>query len=634
LSAEAATGPAARWADEFDAIPENVGRIRRAVSAYAAEHGADHDTVAGIALAVTEAATNAVLHAFVDRDQGRLSVIAEPGDNCLSVRVIDDGRGMKPRSDSPGLGLGLSTMASLALSCDIREAPRGPGTEVRLLFEVPGARGPFSLAGGGERFDLLAEVTRLAEEAVWPAAGIERLADLLAGRVAEAAAIDLIDDQGVLQRIAARVVGERAEERTAWLASRQPRPEQASEVLAALRAGDTRVIEITPDTVPALAHDDGEAATMADMGLAWWVNVPLRSAEQLLGSIGLGLGAERGPLDLEQIAFLEQVGARAAGALAQTRVVDELRRTRRRLERILGALAEAVTVQDAERRFVYANEAAARLLGAGSVDEIVGSLPGELADQFIITREDGTPVEVDDLPSYRLLAGLPADPLLTYSVHKRDGTERWLLTKATTLDDEGLLVVNVIEDVTEAKEAERRQRFLAEAGELLASTLDYERTLNHVAGLAVPTLADWCAVDLVGDDGRLSQLALTHVDPAKTELGERLRRDYPPDLATDAGMGAVIRSGESQLWPDLTDEMLAAGAQDQEHLRLLREIGMRSAMIVALRAQDRTIGAISFVSAESRRAFDADDLETAEQLARRAGVAIENARLYAARTEN
>jgi GAF domain-containing protein len=199
------------------------------------------------------------------------------------------------------------------------------------------------------------------------------------------------------------------------------------------------------------------------------------------------------------------------------------------------------------------------------------------------------------------------------------------------LDDDGVLVVNEIEDVTEAKEAERRQRFLAEAGEVLTSTLDYERTLRHVAELAVPTLADWCAVDLFDGDGRLAQLSVAHVDPSKVELGERLRREYPPDLATDVGMGEVMRTGESQLWPDLTDEMLSQGAVDAEHLRLLREVGMRSAMIVALRAEGRPIGAISFVTAESRRAFDAHDLETAEQLARRAGVAIENARLYAAR---
>ncbi|MEA2450511.1 MAG: serine/threonine-protein kinase RsbW, partial [Thermoleophilaceae bacterium] len=344
--------PAARWADDFEAVPLSVGQIRRAVAAYAAEHGADDDTVGSIALAVSEAATNAVLHAFVDLPPGRLSVIAEPGDDCMSVRVIDDGRGMMPRSDSPGLGLGLSTMASLALSCDIRESARGTGTEVRLLFDLPGAQGPFSRAGGGERFELLEAVTRLADEAVWPGIGIERLADLLAGRVADAATIDLIDDAGVLQRIAARASGERADELSRWLRSRVPRADQMQGVLASLRAGQANVIELDPDAVAALAHDDKEAARMASMELAYWVNVPLQSGDQLLGSIGLGLRPERGPLDAEAVAFLESIGARAARALAQTRLVEELHSTRRRLERILGALAEAVTVQSADGRIV------------------------------------------------------------------------------------------------------------------------------------------------------------------------------------------------------------------------------------------------------------------------------------------
>jgi PAS domain S-box-containing protein len=621
-----------RWSRECAAIPANVGEIRRAVSSFAAAHGADLETVQSIALAVTEATTNAVLHAFVDREPGRLMVVAEPGDDCMSVRVIDDGRGMTPRADSPGLGLGLSTMATLATSCDIREAPRGSGTEVRLVFDLPGARGPFSRTGSDSRISLLSEVADLAQGAAWPAGGIERLVDLLVERVADAAAIDLIEEAETPRRIAARVAGEQGEEWSRWLLGRVPRRDQLENMLPSLRAGEVSVVEIDRDAIDALAHDEQEAATMAAVDLAYWINVPLRAGDQLFGSIGLGLRAERGPIDPDQIAFLEALGVRAASALAQTRLVEELRGTRRRLERILGALAEAVTVQDASGTIVYANPAAARLLGADTVDEVLASEPGELADRFIITREDGSPVQLEDLPSYRLLAGERATPLLTRSIHKANGTERWLLTKATMLDDDGVLLVNIIEDVTEAKEAELRQRLLADAGELLSSSLDYEETLQHVAGLAVPTLADWCAVDLLAADGSLSRVALAHVDSAKREIADRLHRDYPPDLAANTGIGAVLRTGTAQLWTDITDDLLAAGARDDAHLQLLREVGMRSAMIVALLSREGVIGAISFVSAESRRAFGPADLELAEQLARRAGVAIENARLYAART--
>ena len=209
------------------------------------------------------------------------------------------------------------------------------------------------------------------------------------------------------------------------------------------------------------------------MELAHWVNLPLQAADQLLGSLGLGLSASR-PSAEEQLPFLQAVAERAARGLANTQLISELRRTRRRLERILGSLAEAVTVHDERGKLVYATPAAATLLGAQSVDELLAAEPGELAAHFIITREDGTPVRESDFPGQRVVAGEDAPTLLTRSVERHTGREYWLLTKATLLDDGGTLAVNIIEDVTETKTAERRQRFLSEASAVLGSSLDYE----------------------------------------------------------------------------------------------------------------------------------------------------------------
>jgi GAF domain-containing protein len=202
------------------------------------------------------------------------------------------------------------------------------------------------------------------------------------------------------------------------------------------------------------------------------------------------------------------------------------------------------------------------------------------------------------------------------------------LTKATLLDDEAKLAVNIIEDVTGAKNAERRQQFLAEAGELLASTLDYAQTLQHVAGLLVPALADWCAIDLVDEQGRLERVALHHADPDKRRLGRELQRRYPPDLGADAGLGPTLHDGRPQLIAEVSDAMLRSGARDSEQLRLLRRLGMHSAMILPMTARDHTIGALTLVTAESHRTFDADDLAFAQDVARRAAVAVEHARGY------
>jgi PAS domain S-box-containing protein len=430
-------------------------------------------------------------------------------------------------------------------------------------------------------------------------------------------------------RRAAHSGGPAGPEAAAFLAARRPTREQIDITVAALREGQPRLItDVDPEQLRALAHDDAEAERLAAMNIAHWINLPLLVADQLLGSIGLGLASNR-PSPEEQLPFFQALAERAARGLANTQLITELRRTRQRLERILDTLAEAVTVHDEEGKLVYANPAAATLLGAESIDELIAAEPGELAARFVITREDGTPVRAEDLPGHRLMAGEDAPQLLTRSVERRTGREYWLLTKATRLDDGGALAVNIIEDVTEAKTAERRERFLSEASALLGSTLDYEQTLQHVAALLVPSLADWCVLDLVNEGGGLQRIALAHADPDKRQLASDLHDHYPPDLASEQGLAAILRGGPALLVPEVTDEMLAASARDAEHLRLLSELGMRSGMLVPLRVLDTTtIGVLSLVNSDSQRSFGPSDLTFAEEIARRVATAVHNARLY------
>ncbi len=173
------------------------------------------------------------------------------------------------------------------------------------------------------------------------------------------------------------------------------------------------------------------------------------------------------------------------------------------------------------------------------------------------------------------MAGEPAPELLTRSVDRVTGEAYWLLTKATLLEDDGrAYAVNIIEDVTESKDAELRQRFLARAGQLLASSLDYEQTLQRVAALAVPWLADWCAVDLPDGRGGIQQVALAHADPAKVALARDLRRRFPPDPDAAIGVPAVLRGGPPELFA--RDPGRAARAGDRRP-RAARERSARSA---------------------------------------------------------
>jgi PAS domain S-box-containing protein len=212
-----------------------------------------------------------------------------------------------------------------------------------------------------------------------------------------------------------------------------------------------------------------------------------------------------------------------------------------------------------------------------------------------------------------------------------DGSYRWHLARSLPLrDSEGRVVkwFGTSTDIDDRRRAEDAQRFLAEASEVLVSSLDYEATLKRIAELVVPRLADWCAVDMVTDERTIRRLAVAHEDPAKVELALEVERRYPQTLADREGVAKVIRTGEPEMYPNIPDELMALIARDAEHLKILRDLGLRSAMIVPLMVQGRARGAITFVSAESGRHYAESDLAFAQDLARRAALAVENARLY------
>jgi PAS domain S-box-containing protein len=343
------------------------------------------------------------------------------------------------------------------------------------------------------------------------------------------------------------------------------------------------------------------------------------------------------------VAFL--VGGLAAGASVAARNARRQRRreqleggltpTREQLHAMLANLSEAVTVTDGARRMRYANQAAADLLGCATPEELLELPLGTIASQWDSTHEDGRPVVAQDVPSHKIVNGQPAEPMLTRIVHRETGEQRWRLVKAAPLRGPNgeLMAVSVIEDVTEAKEVELRQRFLAQAGVTLASSLDYEETLQRVAQLVVPGLADWCAVDVVDANLRLNQVAIAHVDPDKVAFAREFRSRYPPDPNDDSGIYGVLRSRRPELYPELPDELLEQSIPDPEQLESIRALGMRSVMLIPMVVAGRTIGVLTMVSAESRRSFDEDDLVFAGDLAHRAAIAVENARLYTERAQ-
>lgn len=303
---------------------------------------------------------------------------------------------------------------------------------------------------------------------------------------------------------------------------------------------------------------------------------------------------------------------------------------------MLEALGEAVTIRAPDNTIIYANAAARAGMGFITVEDLRNRSPRAVMDAYIVTDEQGQQLDMDDLPSVRLLRGEPAPPLLLHSISRATGDVAWRLLKAAALRDAGgemVAAVTVIEDMTAVKQAEQRTRVLAESGRLLVSSLDYEQTLQNVAEVAVPALADWCVVDLVGDDLRRQTMATAHRDPAKRGLARRLREMEPDELDPGRALTRVLRTGMPELYSQLSDEQLAEAATSQEELELLRALEMRSVAIVPMRVPQRILGVMTLVTAESMRTLTAEDMDVAEQLGRRAAVAVENARLHTALAE-
>lgn len=171
-------------------------------------------------------------------------------------------------------------------------------------------------------------------------------------------------------------------------------------------------------------------------------------------------------------------------------------------------------------------------------------------------------------------------------------------------------------------------RYLAEASRILSSSLDYETTLNTIAKLAVPHIGDWCTVDILNNSGKPQQVAVAHKDPKKIKWARELRKTQPTDMNAQTGLANVLRTGKSELYPFITDEILRKSAKSPKQYKLLKTIGFVSAMIVPIFSQKKPIGALTFVTTETNRHYNDADLLMAEELATRASVAIENARLY------
>ncbi len=292
---------------------------------------------------------------------------------------------------------------------------------------------------------------------------------------------------------------------------------------------------------------------------------------------------------------------------------------------VLDALVECVVILAPNGTVNFANRAACELFGAGEERSLAGKSIKSLLAPWLLSDEDAT----DELPSSHLLTAA-ADSAPLRAVNRHSGELRWWdaccqpLSDGVTGEDALLLL---LEDITAVKEAEMRTRVLAESGRALIESLDFEQRLVNLAQMPIP-LADWCVVYLTDQALNLRRVITAHRSPAGEALAEGIRRMTGDPLDPSSELGRVIRTGRSVLLENVSGEHLARRARTAEQLRLLREMNLRSAVMAPLRAPDRILGAIVIATADSRRRLTAADLELAEQLGRRAAIALEHSRLH------
>ncbi|MBL9039761.1 MAG: HAMP domain-containing protein [Archangium sp.] len=332
---------------------------------------------------------------------------------------------------------------------------------------------------------------------------------------------------------------------------------------------------------------------------------------------------------------LGQMGAllqRSYGEL-EARVLErtvDLASSRDQLDVILRGITDGITVIDGQGRFVYVNEIGARMCGMPSVEAFLKTPQSAFFKDMEIQNEHGEPLPLENLPSRLAFKGVENPPEVVVRYRLNGGEERWSIIKSAPVFDasrKATLVVTIFKDFTEHKRSQEALKFLDECSILLNASLDYTTTLRSLAQMLVPRFADWSSVEVV-EEGALKTVAIAHVDPAKVKLAYELQARWPPDPNAATGAANVLRTGKSELYPDIPPELIEQGARDEEHLRVSRALNLRSAMVVPLSARGKVLGAITIVWSDSNRRYAPSDLPLMEELGRRAGMAVDNARLY------
>jgi PAS domain S-box-containing protein len=474
---------------------------------------------------------------------------------------------------------------------------------------------------------------------------LRRVTQLAVPELADWCAVYLSGDQGE-REITSRHPDPGLEELLVAIRRRR-RAGQGSESLRVQHTRDPILVTEVSGSPPADFLPE-EREQYARLRARSYMIVPLVARGRALGAMTLLSTREgRHYLD-EDLAFAQNLAHRFALAIDNAQLYDAAERSLSLLDSVFTTAPVGLAFLDNDQRYVRVNEALAAMnelpvedhLGR-SIEDVLGAAGAELAEVLHEVLRSGTAlhdVEVEFespgrpgdvrhfVASYTPVAGRDGTPV-GVGITVIDITERRRLLEA-----EHTARLRADAAAKAEREARARADFLVRAGEILDASLDYEETLANVARIAVPDVADWCVLNVLDESGELRRVATAHADSQRRALGEEIIRRFGDDPSASGSTQAVARTGVTRVAREVTDELIAAQVSDPEHRELVRRLGLRSVIIAPLTARGRVFGTLTLASADSGRLFEAVDVQLAEELAHRAGVAIENARLYTERT--
>ncbi|HJQ18849.1 MAG TPA: ATP-binding protein [Gemmatimonadaceae bacterium] len=423
--------------------------------------------------------------------------------------------------------------------------------------------------------------------------------------IADWCAVDLLNEQGELQRLAVAHRDPAKIELVRQIESRWPQPREAPtgsyERLRTMRTDWVR--EITDEMLSAGAQNTDHLEMIRALGLRSFISVPLVIRDRAVGLFTVAT-AESGRLYSESdVQVVQGLSRRAAMAIDHARTYQFARG-------IVESISDPMVVYDDRWRVRYENDAALTVFhGQSMIGQVLWEQYPDL-DQSLFGREMRRAMQTRAPATF---------------VERRNAV--WVEVRCYPLPDGGIAVV--WKDITEQKRAEQALHYLARASEILGSSLDYETTLNSLARLVVPDLADLCSVSVV-DGERIRMVAVAHQDPERVKSVRAVDERSPVDLRGNARTAIVIRSGKPDLVNEPTDEAIAKAIPDPGRRELMLSLGFAAILTVPLITGERVLGAMSLVSlrGESNRRFTDADMSLAQELARRAAIAVENARLY------